>query len=125
MFGATDLQFQGAKPGKLNRPPLKPNVPCETQVAPNLYATQQAPPAKVMTTPNHTKLGDQGLALLEAQVLQVVRQKALGAAPDRGPDSRGEGDRATARCAGDADQGADRPRRQDRRRGARIQGSGR
>ena len=81
VFGATNLQFQGAKPGKLNRPPLKPNVPCETQVAPNLNATQQAPPSKVMTTPNHTKLGDQGLALLEAQVLQAVRQKALGPHP--------------------------------------------
>jgi hypothetical protein len=81
VFGATDLQFQGVKPGKLVRPPLKPNVPCETQVAPNLNATQQAPPAQVMTTPNHTKLGDQGLALLEAQLLQAVRQKALGPHP--------------------------------------------
>jgi virulence factor Mce-like protein len=81
VFGATNLQFQGVKPGKLNRPPLKPNVPCETQVPPSLSATQQAPPAKVMTTPNHTKLGDQGLALIEAQLMQVVRQKALGPHP--------------------------------------------
>jgi phospholipid/cholesterol/gamma-HCH transport system substrate-binding protein len=81
VFGATNLQFQGVKPGKLTRPPLKPNVPCETQVAPNLNATQQAPPAKVMTTPNHTRLGDQGLALLEAQLVQAVRQKALGPHP--------------------------------------------
>jgi len=81
VFGATDLQFQGVKPGKLNRPPLKPNVPCETQVAPSLAATQQAPPAKVMTTPNHTKLGDQGLALLQAQLAQVMRRQALGSHP--------------------------------------------
>ena len=81
VFGASDLQFQGVKPGKLNRPPLKPNVPCETQVAPSLSATQQAPPAKVMTTPNHTKLGDQGLALLQAQLAQVMRRQALGSHP--------------------------------------------
>ena len=81
VFGASDLQFQGVKPGKMNRPPLKPNVPCETQVAPSLSATQQAPPAKVMTTPNHTKLGDQGLALLQAQLAQVMRRQALGAHP--------------------------------------------
>ena len=34
-----------------------------------------------MTTPNHTALGDQGLALLEAQVLQVARQQVLGPHP--------------------------------------------
>jgi hypothetical protein len=34
-----------------------------------------------MTTPNHTQLGDQGLALLEAQVLQVARQRVLGPHP--------------------------------------------
>ena len=44
-------------------------MPCETQVAPNLSATQQAPPTKVMTTPNHTKLGDQGIA---GRVVQAV-----------------------------------------------------
>jgi virulence factor Mce-like protein len=81
VFGAATNPLQGVKPGKMNRPPLKPNVPCETQVAPNLSATQQAPPAKVMTTPNHTKLGDQGMALLEAQVLQVARKQLLGPHP--------------------------------------------
>jgi phospholipid/cholesterol/gamma-HCH transport system substrate-binding protein len=81
VFGAATNPLQGVKPGKLNRPPLRPNVACETQVAPNLTAAQQPPPAKVMTTPNHTKLGDQGLALLEAQVLQVARQQVFGAHP--------------------------------------------
>ncbi len=81
VFGAATNPLLGVKPGKMNRPPLKPNVPCETQVAPNLSATQQAPPAKVMTTPNHTKLGDQGIALLEAQVLQVARKQLLGPHP--------------------------------------------
>jgi hypothetical protein len=81
VFGAATNPLQGVKPGKLNRPPLNPNVPCETQVAPNLTATQQPPPAKVMTTPNHTKLGDQGLALLEAQLLQGARRQLLGPHP--------------------------------------------
>ena len=81
VFGAATNPLQGVKPGKLNRPPLRPNVPCETQVAPNLTAAQQPPPAKVMTTPSHTKLGDQGLALLEAQVLQGARQQLLGPHP--------------------------------------------
>jgi ABC-type transporter Mla subunit MlaD len=81
IFGAATSPLQGVKPGKLNRPPLRPNVPCETQVPPDLSATQQAPPAKVMTTPNHTKLGDQGLALLEAQILQGARRQLLGSNP--------------------------------------------
>jgi virulence factor Mce-like protein len=81
VFGASTNPLLGAKPGKLNRPPLNPNVPCETQVPPTLNADVQAPPAKVMTTPNHTALGDQGMALLEAQVLQVARQQLLGPHP--------------------------------------------
>jgi hypothetical protein len=81
VFGAATNPLQGVKPGKLNRPPLKPDVPCETQVPPSLTASQQGPPPKVMTTPNHTQLGDQGLALLEAQVLQVARQRVLGPHP--------------------------------------------
>jgi hypothetical protein len=51
------------------------------QVAPNLSADQQAPPQKVKTTPNHTKLGDQGLALLEAQILNIARQELIGPHP--------------------------------------------
>ena len=81
LFGATDLPLIGAKPGKLNRPPLRPNVPCETQVAPNLSAEVQAPPQKVMTAPNHTALGNQGLALLEAQILNVARKELIGPNP--------------------------------------------
>jgi hypothetical protein len=81
VFGASTLPLLGAKPGKLNRPPLRPGVPCETQVAPNLSADQQAPPQKVKTTPNHTKLGDQGLALLEAQILNIARQELIGPHP--------------------------------------------
>jgi phospholipid/cholesterol/gamma-HCH transport system substrate-binding protein len=81
VFGATNLPLAGVKPGKVNRPPLKPTVACETQVAPNLSATQQAPPTKVMTTPNHTKLGDQGVALFTAQLVQQMRREALGAHP--------------------------------------------
>jgi hypothetical protein len=81
VFGAATNPLLGARPGKMNRPPLNPNVPCETQVPPTLSANQQAPPTKVMTTPNHTALGDQGMALLEAQVLQVARQQLLGPHP--------------------------------------------
>src|SRR5207248_10189645 len=71
VFGATNLPFQGVKPGKLNRPPLKPTVPCETQVAPNLSATQQAPPRKGMTAPNPTQLADQGARTLPDDLGQV------------------------------------------------------
>ena len=81
VFGASNLPFKGVKPGKLNRPPLRPNVPCETQVAPNLGATQVAPPEQVMTTPNHTKLGDQGMALFEGELLNAARKELLGPHP--------------------------------------------
>ena len=81
VFGASNLPLKGVKPGKLNRPALRPNVPCETQVAPNLGATQVAPPEQVMTTPNHTKLGDQGMALFEGELLNAARKELLGPHP--------------------------------------------
>jgi phospholipid/cholesterol/gamma-HCH transport system substrate-binding protein len=81
LFGASTLPLTGAKPGKLNRPPLRPNVPCETQVAPNLTADQVSPPQHVLTTPNSTPLGNQGLALLEGEILNAARQTLLGPHP--------------------------------------------
>ena len=43
-FYPTNLPVQGVNPPKANQPPLKPEVPCETQEPPDMRTKVQAPP---------------------------------------------------------------------------------
>ena len=52
LFGQAGSQIRGTNPPKMKRPPLKPDVPCETQEQPDLRTIPGGPPARVNTKPN-------------------------------------------------------------------------
>jgi hypothetical protein len=43
----TGVPLQGIQPAKRDDPPLRPDVPCETQEVPNLDSTPSAPPPMI------------------------------------------------------------------------------
>jgi hypothetical protein len=56
LFGTALFPIQGTQPTVPNKPPpLKPDVPCETQEVPNLAAETSKPPPKQQTASLHSK----------------------------------------------------------------------
>jgi phospholipid/cholesterol/gamma-HCH transport system substrate-binding protein len=77
VFGNSLFPLQGVNPGKLNRPPLRPNVPCETQVAPSLVSNPAPPPPKVATRGGGERIGGDAAALLIGTLRQQVRRQSM------------------------------------------------
>jgi virulence factor Mce-like protein len=77
VFGNSSFPVLGVNPGKLNRPPLRPNVPCETQQPPSLVSQPGPPPQKLSTSGGGTRISTDGAALLIGTLLQQIRRQAL------------------------------------------------
>ena len=58
VFGVPLFPLQGVNPPPTSRPPLKPDVPCETQVKPNLETVPQGPPATTKVDTSSSEFQD-------------------------------------------------------------------
>ncbi len=81
-FGQSLFPLVGTNPGKFGRPPLRPNVPCETQSQPDLSASNPGPPPTQVSSnsnnPNAKTLNKLALAYTIASMRQ---QQARSAQP--------------------------------------------
>ena len=77
VFGQSLFPLIGANPPKLNRPPLRADVPCETQHKPDLSSNPGPPPIQVASTPGPAgkKIQNEAAAYLVASMRnQQARQ---------------------------------------------------